>query len=97
MSHHHHHDDHHHYHHHAEHENEKAPESLSQRDKLTKIVSHWIQHNEDHARSYREWAHRAHEMGLGDVHHLLEDVAEQTDLQNRNLEKVLSALGEKTS
>lgn len=91
-----HHEHHHsHDHHHDEHHGSATEESsttLSETDKLIKMVEHWIHHGEDHARSYREWAKRANNMGLEQVYSILEEVASITESQSENLEKVLKLL-----
>jgi hypothetical protein len=91
------HEHHDHHHHPTGHEHEKASPVLSEQDKLGKMVAHWIQHNEEHARSYREWALKAQDMGLAEVRGLLEEVADETHRQNEGLGKILSVLGKKMS
>lgn len=94
------HEHHHHRHHHHEHHGVSSsdPQSaLSEKDKLIKMVEHWIHHSEEHARSYREWAKRANHLGHGQVYSILEEVASATEFQNRNLEKVLLLLREEPS
>lgn len=85
----HHHDHHHHHHHHEEASSQQKPSEI---EKLTKVVEHWIHHNEEHARSYEEWARRAREMGQEQVALILEQVSRETALQNQNFEKALSLL-----
>lgn len=63
---------------------------LSEVERLLKIVEHWIHHNGEHARSYRDWAKRAREMGLEEICLILEEVADATEMQNRNLEEILN-------
>lgn len=43
------------------------------RAKLRILLPHWIEHNEEHAESFREWAEKARELGL-------EAVAEQIEV-----------------
>jgi len=62
------------------------------RDKLVKMVEHWIHHNEEHARSYLDWAKRAHDQGLEDVRSILEQIAGDAQLQTRSFEKIQSIL-----
>lgn len=66
--------------------------SLSEEQKLIKLIEYWIRHNEEHARSYREWADRARNMGHKEGGGLLENVAAGTVLQNETLKKVLTAV-----
>jgi len=69
------------------HENEHDPHnhshqnehSLSLKNKMDKLLSHWIQHNDDHASNYREWADRAAEEKLTAIAQRLEEAARLTD------------------
>ena len=71
---HHHHDDHHHDHHHKH-----EPKSvMSDREKLAKLLDHWVSHNNDHADNYTQWSGKAEEMGLEQVARLLKDAADLT-------------------
>ncbi|MGV8073879.1 MAG: hypothetical protein AB2L11_04905 [Syntrophobacteraceae bacterium] len=81
-------------HHDHEHHGHHYPQqgALSETDKLFKMVRHWINHNEEHARSFRDWAKRAHDMGHEKVYLILEEVATGTELQSQNLEKALKLL-----
>ena len=53
--------------------------SLSFNDKMVKLLAHWIQHNDDHASNYRDWANQATEKGLSHIAEKLEDAARLTD------------------
>jgi rubrerythrin len=59
---------------------------------MLKMVEHWIQHNEEHARSYHTWADRARKMGLEQVGLILEEVAGGTLAQNASFDKILGLL-----
>jgi hypothetical protein len=48
-------DDHQHHHHH----DHDSQGELSFDEKIEKMLSHWIKHNEDHASNYRNWAEKA--------------------------------------
>ncbi len=52
---------------------------LSDMDKLSHLLSHWQEHNNDHATNYRSWADKAEEAGLGEAADLLRQAAEATD------------------
>jgi len=68
--------------------------ALSDKEKLIKMIDHWIQHNLEHANSYREWAGRAKDLGEAEVAQILEEIGRQTTLQNKNMEKALKLLKE---
>jgi hypothetical protein len=59
------------------HHSHGGPESLSLDQKLAKLLDHWAQHNEAHARTYREWAARARDAGLAPVADHLESAADR--------------------
>jgi hypothetical protein len=46
---------------------------------MVKLLTHWIQHNNDHASNYRDWANRATEKGLPHIAEKLEEAARLTD------------------
>ena len=62
-----------HHHHHGD----EIKSELSFDEKMIKLLEHWIKHNEDHVRTYRDWAQ------------LLEDVAEMTLLINKKFESAM--------
>lgn len=69
----HHQDEHHHNEHHHGEEN-----TLTESEKLIKLLEHWIHHNDDHAENYRNWASRAKDGGLPEVEGLLNEAADKT-------------------
>ena len=73
MSHHHDHDhSHDHDHHHAH------GEAMTFGKKISLLLEHWIQHNDDHIASYREWAEKARGEGLEEAAAEIEKAAEIT-------------------
>jgi hypothetical protein len=83
-------DDHHHHHHHHDSQGE-----LSFDEKITKMLSHWIKHNEDHASNYRNWAEKAKANGMDKASILLEDAADMSVAINEKFEAALSLIKEK--
>jgi len=77
------------HHHSHDHQSHAA---LSEKDKLIKMIDHWIQHNLEHANSYREWARRAEGLGHSEVAQILEEIAGEATLQNERMEKALKRL-----
>jgi hypothetical protein len=71
-----------HHHHHGRHEHPHRDQDIEIavdfEDKLMKLIDHWVKHNEDHVKNYREWARRAEENHFEAVSGLLERVAEKT-------------------
>jgi hypothetical protein len=56
------------------------------------MVQHWFHHNEDHARSYRQWAERARGLGQAEVGRILEEVALESLRLNGEMERILTLL-----
>jgi hypothetical protein len=59
---------------------------------LGTIVHHWIHHNEDHARSYREWGDRARALGEQEVGRILDQIAEESLRLNEQMQGILRIL-----
>jgi hypothetical protein len=76
-------------HHHHDHD---SHEEIAFDDKLVKLLSHWIKHNEDHALNYRNWAEKAKTNGNGLVAGLLEEAAEMSLTINEKFETALAGL-----
>jgi len=62
--------------------------------KLRILLPHWIEHNEEHAESFRTWAGKAREMGLGEVAQRIEEAVERMEACNEALTAALKALEE---
>jgi len=80
-------DDHHHHHHHHDSHGE-----LSFDEKIEKMLSHWIKHNEDHASNYRNWAEKAKANGKEQAGMLLEEAADMSLAINEKFETALEAV-----
>ena len=61
-------------------------------EKLMKLLSHWIKHNEDHALNYRNWAEKAKANGRSQAAGLLEEAAEMSLTINEKFEAALTTL-----
>lgn len=76
MSHHHDHDHPHDHDHHHGHSHSHTPMTFP--EKLVKLLDHWVDHNDHHAKDYRKWAKEAVDNGQKEVAELLESAAELT-------------------
>ena len=47
-------------------------------EKLAKLLPHWIEHNDEHAETYRDWAHRASALGRNDLSEVLQRLCDGT-------------------
>jgi hypothetical protein len=66
------------HHHHHDDTRVEGQSTLSEREKLGKLLEFWINHNDDHANIYREWSGKAGSENLGEVANLLEQASELT-------------------
>ena len=79
-------------HHHHDHD---SHEELPFDEKLVKLLSHWIKHNQDHALNYRNWAEKAKANGRDQVAGLLEAAADMSLAVNEKFEAALAGLDHK--
>ena len=85
-------DDHHHDHHHHHHDSHGE---LSFDEKIEKMLSHWIKHNEDHASNYRNWAEKAKANGKDKAGILLEEAADMSLAINEKFEAAQAIISDK--
>jgi hypothetical protein len=72
--------------------NDRHQAELSFDEKLIKLLEHWIRHNQEHAKTYGDWAEKAVADSKGEVAALLnEAVSLSMDLQ-RKLEQALTKM-----
>ena len=74
-------------HHHHDHD---VKSDLTMEQKLEKLLAHWIKHNEDHGKTYREWMTKAEDSGLEKTAAILSEVAELTSQINTKLKEALT-------
>lgn len=67
------------HHHHKDVTHQASSDTLSLEEKLTKLLDHWVHHNHDHAKTYRDWSSQAKAIDLNEVARLLEEAALLTD------------------
>ena len=76
-------------HHHHDHD---SHEEIPFDEKMVKLISHCIKHNQDHALNYRNWAEKAKTNGKDQVAELLEEAAEMSLAVNEKFEAALAGL-----
>jgi hypothetical protein len=79
-------------HHHHDHGTATEQGSLSEREKLERLLEHWIKHNDDHIKTYREWSEKAKSQNLQDVGTLLEEACEITGSLNELFKRAIEKL-----
>jgi hypothetical protein len=67
--------------------------SITDHEKLRILLSHWVIHNEDHAKEYKVWAERAENFGSKEVVSEINAAVEQTAIVNNHLQGALELLG----
>ena len=60
--------------------------------KMVKLFEHWINHNTDHAETYREWAKKAKENDMEKILVFLNEAAEKTLEINRIFKEALTLI-----
>jgi hypothetical protein len=65
---------------------------MDQKEKLSVVVEHWIEHNESHKGEYKKWALTAGNLGLGSVKTEIEEAMENISQANQHLSKALKTL-----
>ncbi|MDQ1330979.1 MAG: hypothetical protein QG578_1244 [Thermodesulfobacteriota bacterium] len=78
--------------HHHNHHSHDTVSALSFEQKMAKLLEHWINHNKEHAGTYRDWAGKAKDKDMGKVFILLEEAAAITDEINIKFEDALKLI-----
>lgn len=78
------------------HEHEEFAEGSPERDMavLAKLLSHWVDHNTEHAEGYAEWAHKAEHCGHEDVADEIEEAIELTKNANEALRRAAALMND---
>ena len=65
---------------------------MDEKEKLSVVIEHWIEHNESHLGEYRKWAQKADEMGLPSVKREIDEAILMLSQLDVRLEKALNVL-----
>lgn len=81
-------EEHHHHHGGHTHVHEEAPGAAGEEllGKLRVLLPHWIEHNAEHASSFRAWAENARAAGAEHLAAHIEEAARKIEAANRNLQ-----------
>ena len=60
--------------------------------KLAHLLPHWVEHNQAHLDTYRQWADKAAKAGLTEVAENMEEAIEAVQQANAALERALRPL-----
>lgn len=77
-------------HHHDHHDEVKK--DLSFEEKMSKLLTHWIKHNDDHALTYIDWAKKAKNEQMTEIARVLDEAAETSRILNAKFEAALKSL-----
>jgi hypothetical protein len=64
---------------------------MDELEKLRQIVDSWIEHNEEHASTYLQWAERADAVGRKELSDILRQIAYETSNMQGLLKKAKEA------
>ena len=65
---------------------------MSLEEKLTTLLTHWVDHNNSHKDNFVSWAEKAREGGLEEIARLLDDAGTLSEKVSQSLEKARGAL-----
>jgi len=60
--------------------------------KLNKLLHHWMEHNDEHAETYKEWSEKASRWGKNDLSAILLKLCNETKKLNGLFEEALRKL-----
>jgi len=63
--------------------------------KLRILLSHWIEHNKEHAEEFREWADKAKGFGEAEAYEEMRQAAQGMDKSSESLSRALKRLEQK--
>ena len=66
---------------------------MTEQEKLRLLISHWIDHNGEHAAEYKDWTERLEKTIPGEAATEIQEAIKGMDAVNRCLLKALDVLG----
>lgn len=73
--------------------NEEVELMTTDIEKLKKLLEHWAEHNEEHAKTYLEWSGKAEKSGNKELYNILKEIAENTKKLDGLFEKAKKIVG----
>lgn len=65
---------------------------MNEREKLRHLLHHWMEHNREHAETYREWAERVSSSGNVELSEILLTLSREAGKLNSLFEKAMKAV-----
>jgi hypothetical protein len=66
---------------------------MENHEKLRTLLHHWMEHNDEHAETYREWAEKAAATGNQDVAAVLMKLCDETKKLTPLMKEAMDKLG----
>ncbi|MFA4915249.1 MAG: hypothetical protein WC560_01080 [Syntrophales bacterium] len=66
---------------------------MNELEKLKVLLPHWMEHNSEHAESYREWAEKTSSLGKEELSKILFSLSKETRKLNELFEEALKKIG----
>lgn len=63
-------------------------------EKLTRLLNHWMEHNDEHASVYRDWAEKVSAMGSTELSRIMGTLYQETKKLNQLFEDALRVIQE---
>ena len=70
---------------------------MDELEKLKHLIEHWIEHNEAHVNTYREWASKAEALEKKELSEILKQIAEENKKLEGLFKKALKTIYSKRS
>ncbi|GAB4422946.1 MAG: hypothetical protein OHK0032_18220 [Thermodesulfovibrionales bacterium] len=61
-------------------------------EKLKRLLNHWMEHNNEHAETYREWAEKASSLGNEELSKTLHRLNQDTKRLNKLFEEAIQQI-----
>jgi rubrerythrin len=81
-----------HHNHHNHHDDRETGLSVPFDIKMVKLLQHWVNHNAEHAETYRKWSKEAEDNNMEDISAHLDKAAEKTLEINEGLKEALAQI-----
>ncbi len=70
---------------------------MTELEKLKHLIEHWIEHNEAHVNTYREWASKAEALEKKELSEILKQITDETNKLESLFKKALKTIYSKRS
>lgn len=78
--------------HHHHHDHHKKESNMTFDEKLNTLITHWLHHNADHAKNYKDWSEKTRDAGKEEIADILNEVSEMTEKISEKFSQALSLI-----